>query len=93
MNACPDLLAALHLRMRDLELEACDVKARVCELRDVIDRLERPQRRGRPRKLEAVEPPPARRRRHTTSRQTTTNCRCKPTPPARNPHQLLETTP
>ena len=57
MNACPDLLAALQLRMRDLELEACDVKARVSELRDVIDRLERPQRRGRPRKLEAVEPP------------------------------------
>jgi hypothetical protein len=57
MNTCPDLLAALHTRMRDLELEACDVKARVSELRDVIDRLERPQRRGRPRKLEAVEPP------------------------------------
>ena len=57
MNACPDLLAALHLRMRDLELEACDVKARVSELRDVIDRLERPQRRGRPRKLEVIEPP------------------------------------
>jgi hypothetical protein len=58
-GTCPDLLAALHLRMRDLELEACDVKARVSELRDVIDRLERPQRRGRPRKLEAVaiEPP------------------------------------
>jgi hypothetical protein len=58
MNTCPDLLAALHLRMRDLELEACDVKARVSELRDVIDRLERPQRRGRPRKLEAVPEPP-----------------------------------
>ena len=57
MNACPDLLAALHTRMRDLELEACDVKARVSELRDVIDRLERPQRRGRPRKLEVIEPP------------------------------------
>ena len=58
MNTCPDLLAALHTRMRDLELEACDVKARVSELRDVIDRLERPQRRGRPRKLEAVPEPP-----------------------------------
>jgi hypothetical protein len=54
MNTCPDLLAALHTRMRDLELEACDVKARVSELRDVIDRLERPQRRGRPRKPEVV---------------------------------------
>ena len=53
-GSCPDLLAALHLRMRDLELEACDVKARVSELRDVIDRLERPQRRGRPRKPEVV---------------------------------------
>jgi hypothetical protein len=56
-GSCPDLLAALHTRMRDLELEACDVKARVSELRDVIDRLERPQRRGRPRKPELVEPP------------------------------------
>ena len=56
-GTCPDLLAALQLRMRDLELEACDVKARVSELRDVIDRLERPQRRGRPRKLEVIEPP------------------------------------
>jgi hypothetical protein len=56
-GTCPDLLAALHTRMRDLELEACDVKARVSELRDVIDRLERPQRRGRPRKLEVIEPP------------------------------------
>ena len=53
-GSCPDLLAALQLRMRDLELEACDVKARVSELRDVIDRLERPQRRGRPRKPEVV---------------------------------------
>ena len=58
MNACPDLLAALHTRMRDLELEACDTKARILELRDVIDRLEHPQRkRGRPpgpRRVEVV---------------------------------------
>lgn len=56
MSNCPDLLAALHTRMRDLELEACDVKARVSELRDVIDRLERPTRKrlGRPPKVEVV---------------------------------------
>jgi hypothetical protein len=41
--------------MRDLELDAVSCKARIEELRDVIDRLEHPQRkRGRPRKLEAV---------------------------------------
>jgi hypothetical protein len=57
-TTCPDLLAALHTRMRDLELEACDTKARILELRDVIDRLEHPQRkRGRPpgqRRVEVV---------------------------------------
>jgi hypothetical protein len=58
MNACPDLLAALHLRMRDLEIDAVSCKARIEELRDVIDRLEHPQRkRGRPpgqRRVEVV---------------------------------------
>lgn len=58
MNTCPDLLAALHLRMRDLEIDAVSCKARIEELRDVIDRLEHPQRkRGRPpgpRRVEVV---------------------------------------
>jgi hypothetical protein len=44
--------------MRDLELDAVSCKARIEELRDVIDRLEHPQRkRGRPpgqRRVEVV---------------------------------------
>jgi hypothetical protein len=58
MTACPDLLAALHTRLRDLELVACDTKARILELRDVIDQLEHPQRkRGRPPGPRAVFTP------------------------------------
>jgi hypothetical protein len=58
MTACPDLLSALHLRMRDLELDAVAVKSRISELAELIAMLERPPRRGRPRKLEAVPEPP-----------------------------------
>jgi hypothetical protein len=48
-GSCPDLLAALRVRMRDLQLDACAIKARVEEIAEVIDMLERPQRRrGRP---------------------------------------------
>ena len=47
MNACPDLLAALHQRRRDLELDATAVKSRLAEVQDLIEMLERPQRRRR----------------------------------------------
>ena len=57
MTTCPDLLAALRLRERDLELDAMAVRSRIEEVRSMIDLIERPPRRGRPRKLEAVEPP------------------------------------
>ena len=56
-GTCPDLLAALHTRERDLELDAMAVRSRIEEVRSMIDLIERPPRRGRPRKLEAVEPP------------------------------------
>jgi hypothetical protein len=48
-GACPDLLAALKLRMRDLELDAVAVKSRISELAELIAMLEHPQRRGRGR--------------------------------------------
>ena len=58
MNTCPDLLAALHLRMRDLELDAVAVKSRISELAELIERLEHPQRkRGRPPGPRAVFTP------------------------------------
>jgi hypothetical protein len=58
MNACPDLLAALKLRMRDLELDAVEVKARISELGEMITMLEHPQRkRGRPPGPRAVFTP------------------------------------
>jgi hypothetical protein len=56
-GTCPDLLAALRTRERDLELDAMAVRSRIEEVRSMIDLIERPPRRGRPRKLEAVEPP------------------------------------
>jgi hypothetical protein len=67
-GACPDLLAALKLRMRDLELDAVEVKARISELGEMITMLEHPQRkRGRPpgpravftpRRVTPSDPPP-----------------------------------
>ena len=50
MNACPDLLAALQLRERELALELGTVRARLEEVQDIIYKLEHPQqpRRGRP---------------------------------------------
>jgi hypothetical protein len=58
MNACPDLLAALKLRMRDLELDAVEVKARISELGEMITMLEHPQRkRSRPQGPRAVFTP------------------------------------
>jgi hypothetical protein len=49
VNTCPDLLAALKLRMRDLELDAVAVKSRIEEVAELIAMLEHPQRRGRGR--------------------------------------------
>jgi hypothetical protein len=63
MNTCPDLLAALKLRQRDLELDAVAVKSRIEEVAELIALLERPPRRGRPPGPRAVFTP----RRVTTS--------------------------
>jgi hypothetical protein len=59
MNACPDLLAALKLRQRDLELDAVAVKSRIEEVAELIAMLEQPQRnkRGRPPGPRAVFTP------------------------------------
>jgi hypothetical protein len=58
MNACPDLLAALKLRQRDLELDAVAVKSRIEEVAELIALLEHPQRkRGRPPGPRAVFTP------------------------------------
>ena len=53
-GTCPDLLAALRVRERDLELDAMAVRSRIEEVRSMIDLIERPQRRGRPRKPEVI---------------------------------------
>ena len=45
-GTCPDLLAALKLRQRDLELDAVAVKSRIEEVAELIAMLERSQRRG-----------------------------------------------
>jgi hypothetical protein len=58
MNACPDLLAALRQRQRDLEMDATAVKSRLAEVQDLIDMIEQPQRRRRSRKPEAPSEPP-----------------------------------
>jgi hypothetical protein len=51
MNTCPDLLEALKQRERDLELDACTVKAKIEEIRLLINMVEHPRKRlGRPRK-------------------------------------------
>ena len=55
-GTCPDLLAALRLRMSDLELDAVAVKSRIAELRDIIERLEHPQRK-RTRKITVINMP------------------------------------
>lgn len=44
-------IIALRLRERDLELEACAIRARTEEVRNMLELLENPRRpRGRPRK-------------------------------------------
>ena len=50
-------LEGLRIRLRELELEAVDVRARVAEVRTLIEHLENPRRR-RARKLQAVETQP-----------------------------------
>jgi hypothetical protein len=55
-GTCPDLLAALKLRERDLALELGTVRARLSELQDIIELIEQPQRRRR-RRTEPAEPP------------------------------------
>jgi len=58
-GACPDLLAALKQRERDLALELGAMRARLNELQGVIELIEQPQRRrGRPRKTDGATEPP-----------------------------------
>ena len=51
-GTCPDLLAALRQRERDLEADAAAVRARLEEVREMIALIEQPQRRRRTRKPE-----------------------------------------
>ena len=55
MNACPDLLAALRTRERDLEMDLASLRARLDEVRDMIALAVGPQRRRR--RTEPAEPP------------------------------------
>jgi hypothetical protein len=57
-TTCPDLLAALHQRRRDLELDATAIRARLEEVAEMIALIERPARRGRPRKTDGATEPP-----------------------------------
>ena len=54
-GTCPDLLAALRTRERDLELDLASLRARLDEVRDMIALAVGPQRRRR--KPEPTEPP------------------------------------
>jgi hypothetical protein len=54
-GTCPDLLAALKLRQRDLELDAVAVKSRIEEVAELIAILEGP--RKRPRKITVINMP------------------------------------
>ena len=54
-DAVAAALVGLRLRERELELEAVAVKARVEEIRDMIERLE-PRRRPRPRVASVANP-------------------------------------
>ncbi|HXJ25769.1 MAG TPA: hypothetical protein VNH17_08720 [Streptosporangiaceae bacterium] len=55
-GTCPDLLAALRQRERDLEADAAAVRARLEEVRDIIARLEGNPRK-RPRKITVINMP------------------------------------
>ena len=54
-GTCPDLLAALRLRERDLEMDAAALRARLEEVREMIALAVGPQRRRR--RTEPTEPP------------------------------------
>ena len=54
-GTCPDLLAALKQRQRDLEMDAAALRARLEEVREMIALAVGPQRRRR--RTEAAEPP------------------------------------
>ena len=57
-DAVAAALTGLRIRERELELEACAVKARVEEIRDMIERLEPRRRPGRPpRKITVINLP------------------------------------
>jgi hypothetical protein len=58
-GTCPDLLAALRLRERDLEMELGANRARLEEVREMVAWLETgPKRKpGRQRRPTIVEPP------------------------------------
>jgi len=58
-TSCPDLLAALKQRERDLETDAAGTRARLEEVREMIALIEQPpRRRGRPRKTDGATEPP-----------------------------------
>ena len=57
-DAVAAALTGLRIRERELELEAVAVKARVEEIRDMIERLEPRRRPGRPRSNPALSPTP-----------------------------------
>ena len=71
MNACPDLLAALRTRERDLELDAMAVRSRIEEVRSMIDLIERPPRRGQAPQARSDRATAARRRRQPHPRRRT----------------------
>jgi hypothetical protein len=54
-GTCPDLLAALRTRERDLEMDAAALRARLEEVREMIALAVGPQRRRR--RTEPAEPP------------------------------------
>ena len=54
-GTCPDLLAALRTRERDLEMDAAALRARLEEVREMIALAVGPQRRRR--RTEPTEPP------------------------------------
>ena len=54
-GTCPDLLAALRQRERDLEMDAAALRARLEEVREMIALAVGPQRRRR--RTEPAEPP------------------------------------
>jgi len=58
-GTCPDLLAALRQRERDLELEVGATRARLEEVREMVAWLENgPKRKpGRQRRSTVVDPP------------------------------------